>query len=62
MPVVAGYLVRMPDSLAAKAVVGMLADCSAADMLCIARLPGSVGMNSPEAGAALQEWSLVCHS
>jgi hypothetical protein len=55
MPVVA-------DSLAAMAVVGMLADCSAADMLCLVRLPGSESTNSPAAAVALEEWPPVCHS
>ena len=54
MPAVAGCLVRVADSLAARAVAGMQADCSAADMLCIALLPGSVGMNLLEAEAVLE--------
>jgi len=53
IPAVAGCLVRVAD---------MLADCPAADMLCMTLLPGSVGMNSTEAGAALEEWPPVCHS
>ena len=61
MPVVAGCLVREADSLAAMAVVGMLADCSAADMLCLVRLFGSARTNSP-AAVALEEWPPVCHS
>ena len=62
MFVVAGCLVTVADSPAARVVAGMLADCSAADMLCMTLLPGSEGMNSTEAGAALEEWPPVCHS
>ena len=62
MPVVAGCLVRVADSLAARVVAGMLADCSEQDMLCMMLLPGPEGMNSTEAVAALEEWLLVCRS
>ena len=62
MPVVAGCLVTAADSLAAKEVVGMLADCSEQDMLCMMLLPGPEGMNPTEAVAALEEWPPVCRS
>jgi len=62
MPVAAGCLVTVADSFAARVAAGMLADCSEADMLSMTLLPGSEGMNPTEAGAALEEWLLVCRS
>ena len=55
MRAAAGCLVTEADSFAARVVAGMLADCSAADTLCMTLPPGSEGMNPTEAVAALEE-------